>query len=167
VTFAEGVWDAMAEDKDVKIIYLHRENRLKCWLSKLVASRETWVRYRKTRAHSRFRISPKELLNVCRWYDEFYDTAKSLLSDHESLEVVYEELTERPQEVLQGVQEFLGLDPMGVCPHTFKSERRSLRKVITNYGEVEKALRDAGLEHFLDDEPESEIKAHEKPRPAK
>ncbi len=169
-TFARGIWDAIAEDKGVKIVFIHRRNQLKRWASALVASQETWQRYRNDGgAHSKIRIAPTEngLFKNFRWYDEFYAAAKDLLKDHDSTEVVYEELTQRPQEVLHGVQEFLGLDPVDVYPRTFKCERRSLRKTISNYRVLAAGMRRTEFAHFLDDEPEAEVEARAKPTPKK
>jgi hypothetical protein len=164
-SFCRGIWRAIADDADVKIVFLHRENQLKRRLSEMLALPDTWQRYASSRTDQRIAVRPTEegLFRYFDRYDEFYAAAKVLFRGHDSIEVVYEELTRDPQRVLHGVQAFLGLEPMDVYPRTFKGEHRPLTEIISNYSWFAQKLRKTRFARFLDDEPDPEVEAHVKP----
>lgn len=169
--FGQGLWPVVAADKGVKIIFVHRENQLKRRVSELVADGAAkWQLYRKE-SHGRkvhVNMGKGGLLKHIAWYEEFYAVAKELLKDHDSMEVVYEEMTQDLQRVMVGVQEFLGLTPvMEIRPRTFKRESRPLARIIHNFHEVRVKLRGTPYEHYLDEPADEECPVHAKPTPKK
>lgn len=169
--FGRGLWSVIAADKDVKIIFVHRENQLKRRVSELAAEGAgKWQLYKKD-SHGRkvnVDMSKGGLMKHIRWYNEFYDAAKKLLSDHDSMEVVYEDMTQDLQDVMTRVQEFLGLTPvMEILPRTFKRESRSLGQIIHNFRQVRAKLRGTPYEHYLDEPADEECPVHAKPTPQK
>lgn len=162
--FGEGAWKLIEADKDLKIIFVHRENQLKRRVSELAAKGTgNWQSYRRPQPSRSVKISPDGFIKHVKWYFEFYDAAKHVLRQHDMIDVVYEEVVSDPFPQMRRIQEFLGLDPIDIGPRTFKRGRKLLHKAIVNYDEVCQALEGTEYARYLVDEPDAEFPAHVKP----
>ena len=135
-------------DRDIRILFLHRENLLERYVSHQVVMRQTGVTNvlagAAVPAVKPFKVDVKDCLadvtETLRRTAEF----KRCFAGHRSAETTYERLVRAPQAETGLLFGFLGVDPAPVEPGTEKIVRAPLPELILNYAEVERALRDHG-----------------------
>jgi len=135
-------------DRDIKIIFLHRENLLERYVSHQVVMHQTGV----TNVHAGaavpavkpFKVDVKDciadLTETQRRSAEF----KRCFAGHRTVETTYERLVRSPQSESELLFSFLGVDAAPVEIGTEKIVRAPLQDLILNYAEVERALQDHG-----------------------
>ncbi len=148
---ADPVIRHVLRDSNVSKIILRRANRLKTFVSQLVAEHtDQWEAYRDgppVSPSARVRIEVPALQAHAKLNAVFYQDVRDALESGRQpyMELLYEDLDCRPEHTR--TLEFLGLTP----PHpqlsaaSMKQSGRHLRTMITNFDELEVALR--GTEH--------------------
>lgn len=154
-----GVFDAPG----VRAIVLRRRNRLKKFVSALVAEREQrWTHYKhrvrpEDLAPIQVEVSLERLHAYVAAEGEFYDGVLAELARRPApaapyIEVFYEDLFAGPPAV-EGLLRFLGVRPdaRGLEPATHKRNPRRLEEVIANFDELARLVAGTDLAPELHD----------------
>jgi LPS sulfotransferase NodH len=139
----------LERDRDVKMIFLHRENLLERYVSHQVVMKQTGVTNVKSGEAvpevRSFRVDLadclRDLAETRRRTEEF----RRAFAGHRSLDLGYEALTRAPQAECDRAFAFLGVDSAPVEVGTEKIVRRPLEELILNYDEVARAVREHGF----------------------
>lgn len=147
----ERVFDAVLDDPAIRKIVLRRRNRVKSYVSELVA-RQTgeWESYPyspSTSEKPRVEVHADELRAHIAANDAYYEGLYTRMPPRgdRPLELTYETLGEAREQ--QRVVEFLGVRPLpgGLRALTRKQNSRDLRDVISNFDQLAEELAGTGL----------------------
>lgn len=135
-------------DRDIKVIFLHRENLLERYVSHQVVMHQTGV----TNIHAGvapppvkpFKVDVKDCLADAAETQRRTAEFKRSFTGHRTAETTYERLVRAPQAECDQLFAFLGVDAAPVEIGTEKIVRTPLQELVLNYAEVERALRDHG-----------------------
>jgi hypothetical protein len=138
----------LEQDRDVKVVFLHRENLLERYVSHQVVMRQTGVTNVKSGAAlppvKPFRVDVADCLRDVAETRRRTEEFRRAFAGHRTAEASYERLVRDPQGECGRLFAFLGVDAAPVEPGTEKIVRTPLPELILNYAEVERALRDQG-----------------------
>lgn len=146
-------WQKFLAYRDLKVIHLVRRNRLKTVISLEIAFRTgRWTKSRNVGApvDKRMHLDPATVLARLEEIEEGEKATRTRFAGREMLEVVYEDLVRAPREGFAAVGAFLGvsdLDPERI--RLKKQNPEPIQRLITNFEEVEAALRNTKFEEYL------------------
>ena len=153
---SETIFREVLRDRELKKIVLMRQNRVKSYVSLLLA-RQTgeWVVYDKTdllEDRSRVEVDVSDLWETLRFNNEYYlEIEETLRVSHQSfLRLNYEELF--LSEARSRTLEFLGVSAQNGAAleaGTVKLNPHDLSELVSNFAELEAALRGTELEAEL------------------
>jgi hypothetical protein len=148
----EAIFDEVLGDHRIRKIVLKRRNRIKCFVSLLLA-RQTgeWVIYQDAAApgaRPKVRVDHSELLSNIAFNDAYYAEIEAALKSHRQFGhiVFYEDLFSPAG--LRGILEFLEVanpDPARLTGQTWKLSSTSLRDLVENFEHLETSLRGTAL----------------------
>jgi hypothetical protein len=154
----EAAYRAVMADGTVRKIILKRRNRVKTFVSLLLA-RQTgeWVVYDDTvapTARPRIRVDPAELVENVAQHQAYYDATERSLRDTQQAFVTlwYEDLL--ADTALDGALALIGIAGRPHLPagQTWKLTPTALRDVVANFAELAAALAGTGLEVEMHDD---------------
>jgi hypothetical protein len=153
----EAAYEAVLPDRSVRKIVLKRRNRVKAFVSLLVA-RQTgeWVVYDDTGAPAprpRVRVEPDALLENVALHDRYYgETEEALRRSGQDYAVLWYEDLFAP-DALAGALDLLGVRGWPSLPggQTWKLTPVALRDVIDNFDYLSRGLRGTALGAELED----------------
>jgi LPS sulfotransferase NodH len=161
VKFCRGqnraAFEALLRDPEVRKIVMRRRNRVKTYVSEMVAQLTgEWESYPGVRpAGERLKI-PVPAAGLCRYVEHnqvYYDDifARLAASGQEHVTVDYEDLFATGPEVLERVLRFLAVAPEGAAltGATRKQNPTDLRQLIANFDQLAAALEGTELESEL------------------
>lgn len=141
----QDAWNALAANKDLRVIYLTRRDQLAQYASLLVA-RQTGAYHPSAddpvlqpNARPRIHVDAAEFRRWRRERDELFDVRRARLEGKPSLEIDYERLTNDWDGTIGAAQEFLGVARIALGQVKQKQERRPLSEVIVNYDQLAEA----------------------------
>lgn len=146
-------WEKLVRRKDIKIIHLTRQNRLRTVISLEIAFKTgQWTKADRSGSpkEKRLTLDPVKLIQRLEQIEEGETATRVRFCDSPILEIVYEELVRSPREVFGGVGAFLGVD--GIDPGKIRLKRQNpegLEQLITNYNEVAAALQSTRFADYL------------------
>jgi len=133
------LWSYLRELDDLKVIHLKRENILKVIVSKRTAETSSaWVKRGSQReiAQGAVELSYEDCLKQFQktrsWqkeYDEYF-------SSKDKIDVIYEELAADAENVMNTVQEFLGVESRPLTAETRKQSSNPVSELISNYSQL-------------------------------
>lgn len=156
-------FDYLFNNKDIKIIFLDRENLLRRFISDEIAISTTTWQCRKSKGDEQIEPidvkfnSDKFLRNVIS-YNERKEFYIEKFKQHNVHHITYERLLSNFDNELEQIQKFLNVDVINLKPDTKKQINKPINEIITNYSEMEACLKENNLEHYLDNTLETEIK---------
>jgi len=142
-----------------KIIYLHRDNKIRQAISNLVAEqRGGFHKHNKSKEEINITIDINRFEKMVDRRFDYTQEELSILSEIPHFKINYEQDlmdNSRHEEVVAGLLQFLGLENDGVAPKTThkKVNTSTLKDLILNYSEFNKLLEKNGWLHFIEDEP--------------
>jgi len=150
----EAVMRGLIEDPGVLKIVLYRRNRLKTFVSELIARQtDQWEAYAGDKLASdtpKLHVDAGALKEHSALNEGFYeDIRRSLQTGHQPcIEMFYENIFSRSEHVR--MLEFLGVEPNGtrLAHASIKQNDSDLRSLIENFQELESALEGSG---YLDE----------------
>ena len=153
----EDVLAAMANDPTVKKIVLHRRNRIKTYVSDMIAQKtQQWEVYAESDLEwprPRVRINKEELLAHMRTNARFYEQLESILRETRQpfIETSYEQLFNSEEQ--HRLLKFLGVDDVDyeLQAASVKQNSTNLRDLIANYDDFFAGVRGEDLEDELKD----------------
>lgn len=143
-----GVRRLVEADTALRIVFLHRRDLLRRYLSHQVVLRQTGVT-NVPAGGDLPEIAPFEV-DIDDCLRDIAETRRrgrefeAAFAAHPSMQVVYEDLAEDPQAECDRVFAFLGVEPAPVRVATEKIVRASPEALVLNYPALRDALRDAG-----------------------
>ena len=151
----------LADDRDIRVIHLRRDNLLKQYVSRrLIHAKHE----RGWRPHSTYklpavavRISPRHAIaQMSRVRDTYHDFER-LFSRHRKIELLYEELFNGPtlsNDAWRAVCGLLEIEHAeDATSNLVKINPNRLRPMVKNYDELADALAGTEFEKYLDQEP--------------
>ena len=141
------LWQALRDDREVRIVHLIRRNILASMVSSQTAQRTaSWGDQASGGYRSsddiRVRIEPGHLRHALQQQQRFEAEIETWFADHPRLTLTYEELVGQRQQQLDRVFDFLGLDRRSIAPTTRKLRTIPLRDSILNLEELAAACHD-------------------------
>lgn len=135
-------------DRDIKIVFLHRENPLERYVSHQVVMHQTGVTNVRAGAAvpavKPFKVDVQGCLADAAETRRRTAEFKRCFAGHRTIETTYERLVAAPQAESNLLFDFLGVEAAPVEIGTEKIVRAPLTDLVLNYAEVERALRDHG-----------------------
>jgi LPS sulfotransferase NodH len=152
---SEPIFHAALADRTIRKIILKRRNRIKCFVSLLLA-RQTgeWVIYSDHAApggRPKVTVDPDELLRNIAFNDSYYAEIESALAAEQAPHIVYYESL-FSEAGLGGILRFLEVenpDPALLTGQTWKLSSQSLRDLVENFDQLEASLRGTEFEQEL------------------
>jgi LPS sulfotransferase NodH len=148
------LWPYLQSSKDIRIIHLKRKNILETHLSRQRALvTDKWANISGEKE-----AQPTIPLQYEECLDDFVQTrtweqdSDKYFSQHQLMDVYYEDLARDHQAEMQKIQAFLGVDYEPVAPQTFKQATLPLSKSITNYVELKDQFAGTPWEEFFSDD---------------
>jgi LPS sulfotransferase NodH len=147
----QPVWTYLVERRDIRILHMKRANILHTVLSRKRAEvTDTWVNLDgKPGRAPRVVLDYEECLQAFTQTRQWEQEYARMFSAHPLLDVIYEELVENRQQVMNQVQSFLGLKLRNLSPNTHKQAQDLLAEAITNYAELKTRFADSPWAEFF------------------
>lgn len=149
---SRSVWEALASDREVRILHLHRNDLLATHLSYHIAQvTGNWSLTTTSReVPSSVKIEP----DVCRHYFEEIESyraeADRLFAHHPVFHLTYEtDLCQQFCKTMARIQEFLHLPYQEVKPVTKKVGLRAPADIIENYAELKRTFVGTKFERLI------------------
>ena len=148
---------SLIKDNNVKKIILTRRNKLKCYVSLLIARKTgVWDSYNlsKTKDNVSVSVNAAKLLKWSLKRDRYFENLSKKIIDleQEFLEISYEDLTnEKSESVKSNLLEFIGVNLNTECLETplRKQNSNNLKELIANFSELKHNLHGTELESYL------------------
>lgn len=144
--------DIVAEDTSIAILHLVRDNLLERLLSQKRAL-DSWI-FEIPHQHEpletkSFYIEPQECLEEFRTSEHLQAYYRNLFKEHDILELRYEDLIGKFDNVMRYVQDFLGVKPIETQKMLRKIQRGTLRERLINYDEPKEFFKDMPYVRFF------------------
>ena len=106
------LWQWLKQNRDLKIIYLTRQNLLATYTSLLIAQKDGsfGLTDESERTKTTVYIDPKKCLAEFQKRKHYNEEVRKYIRHHEVMELTYEELAMDPYYYLKEVQKYLGVD---------------------------------------------------------
>lgn len=149
----EEEWKKLLSCRDLKVIHLTRQNRLRTVISLEIAFKTgQWTKSGNSGGprEKRVELDPSKLIKRIEQIEEGEAATRARFADRPMLEVVYEEMVASPDAVFAAVGSYLGVD--GIDPGKIKIKRQNpegLEQLILNYDEVVSVLRNTRFAEYL------------------
>lgn len=154
--------ECMYTDKDLKIIFLDRENHLRRFISEEISIKTNkWVQQNNdkniTTEDTTIEFNKDNFLRNINVYNEKKEFYLNKFSGHIVYYTTYEKLVSNFKIELDSIQEFLNVPNINLLPTTDKMTVRPLSEIVTNYKYMCAFLKDNNLDFYLDDTYEIKI----------
>lgn len=140
----------LVADEELRVIHLRRRNLLKSYVSKLLLSKK---RLKSWQPHAvapvpvvSTHVSPQAAIEHMRKAQALYDRYDLLFARHRKMDLVYEDMFENGklgEKVTAELCAFLGVPVVPMTSRLIKINPDDLDRMITNYGEVRRAILDS------------------------
>lgn len=138
-----NIWPYLKGQKDIKIIHLKRKNMLKTYFSlKKAELTNIWVNTSEANSdNSSIFLKYEDCLKYFVETQNWQNKCDALFSNHNKIDIVYEELVSDFQTQMKDIQQFLGVDYEFVTPATSKQSKLPLNESISNYYELKEKFK--------------------------
>jgi len=130
----EPAWQALADDRSIKVVHLRRIDvlaQLASW--KIAGLLNRWGDQRDVVDRPTVRIDPEEYRWFRDWNQAVFDGRLSHLRHHRILPVTYESLRDSWEETILQVQQFLEVNPIPLPQAAVRNETRPMSEVVENW----------------------------------
>lgn len=150
------VWNFIAEDEEVRIIHLKRNDLLRTYISKQLAFKTGLWTSKKQKKHGkpldkRIQIDVdhclKELNQIKEWERSH---SKENFPNHHYFETSYETVTGDYQSTVNELFNFLALKPIRVKSELRRQNPEKIEDLITNYDELKSHLSNSGYAYLFE-----------------
>lgn len=147
----DHLWGWLKENKDIKIIYLSRQDFLATYSSLLLAKKDKrWgIDNELDRAKDTIKINPQKCLAEFQKMKDYRNSVLSKIKNHEVFDISYEKFAKEPNLYLKQIQSFLGVDAHDLVVKSVKKEKRPLSEVIVNYEELHQFFRESEWKYLF------------------
>ena len=149
----KDVWAWLVKNKDIKIVFLSRNNYLASLVSLLIASKtgKFGIKDESERTNSRIMIDHQKCVEEFQKMEIYQKDALKHFNNHEVLKVSYEEIVSDLDHIFYKFQRFLEVDPYEIRVNTIRQETRPLSEVIVNYNQLCEYFKDTKWEYLFND----------------
>ena len=144
--------DLVVGEKDLKIIYLHRENLLNRYVSYIIAQKTGITLLREDEEKpviGTFRLDPKECVRDFKIVLQRRESVKDMFKEHRSIEVDYDMLVKGEQSYTDKLCEFLEVRKHPITTPTAKIIDRDISSIVENYDEIVEYFEGSEFEQCL------------------
>lgn len=151
----EDTWRFLSDEQLLAVIHLKRRNSLNTLISHKTAfmTGEWWSVTPHERATIRMRLEPEECCRYFQTLEDLVEGADAAFARHRKLEVAYETLVERRDDVLQSIFTFLGVPvpDRPVSTRMTKQVQAPAWEIVENYEQLKAGFQDTKWGAFFED----------------
>lgn len=143
-----NLWEFIYNDPTIRIIHLHRKNRLKTFLSLEMAKKyDKW--------HSNVKDPEPIHLEIerCRlFFEEFQsyeDDIDEKFKNHKSIKFYYEDLVAHREYVMNSVLDLLSVENRPHSSPMKKLKKKNLNEAISNFSSLQRAFKGSPWEKYF------------------
>lgn len=150
------VWEYLQSNKDLRIIHLKRENLLRSYLSKKIATKtKKWEQVGKINSidigKKTVNLTKEECLKVFETTKTWELEGSHFFAEHGICEVSYERLVKNRDAVLSEIQKFLGVDKFELSAYLTKQNPEPLSALIKDYDELKAEFEGSEWEYLFEE----------------
>lgn len=150
----KSVWEFILKDRDIKIIHLVRENKLRTYLSLEIANKtDSWSRKNKKNISlnkKQVEINFDEFLDRLNKIEQYEKEARSKFKNHSFLEISYEQLVNDKEDTMKRVFDLLDLEERELKSNYKKQNKEKVSDLILNYDEFIGKLKKSKFSYLRD-----------------
>jgi len=149
----KAVWPYLKGQRDLKVIHLKRNNTLRMFLSEIKAFQTNrWTNINGEKEESDpVSLNYEDCLGRFILAEEEKKQFDAYFSNHQKIDVYYENLADDYEREMKRVQQFLGVNHEIVRPSTYKQSNQALSQAIANYFELKERFKGTRWEEFFED----------------
>jgi LPS sulfotransferase NodH len=154
----KNAFSFLFDHEEIAIIYLHRENRLRRYLSGVFLQQTRVVSSEKQLEISKVYIDTTQMMKYLEILDREIEDEKNIISqlkNHRLLSLKYEDYFADENSILthhQQIFEFLGVEPILAAKSQHKKILpQSMADLVENYDEFYACLKNSQYQQYLDD----------------
>jgi len=162
-----AAYDAVRADRDIRIVHLSRENRLKRLISQTAMNQgHRYIAYethsirlrpngrpeavpKQNESPVRLTLNPKECLEDFRRVEEAENRIRRAFQGHPVFEATYEKIVDPSTRQLEKLQEFLDVRPCELRSGTLKVHSDNVRDILENLEELQAFFQGTPYERFF------------------
>ncbi|GGK86466.1 sulfotransferase domain-containing protein [Rufibacter glacialis] len=153
-SFQKPIWEVFQQDASLKVIHLKRRNHLRSLVSlKIAQKNQKWSKplldVPEAASAKAIFLTPQECLRHFTVMEEEEAVFDAFFAKQAKLEVFYEELVQRPQEVLHRVQDFLGVKRERLETLLARQNPEPLAELIQNFAELKAYFQETNYHSFF------------------
>lgn len=147
-----SAWDFLVDNKDIKVIHLKRENKLKTLISlKIAYITNQWMHWKQgDEKIAACRLGYDECLRYFTTLTRYEQTYDSLFRDHQKLDITYEALQKERNLVADQCFDFLQLPYSSVNTILKKQNSDRLEDVLVNFEELKTRFEGSPWQNYFD-----------------
>lgn len=137
-----NAFEALTNDPSIKIIHLYRGNKLEQFVSYKRAWRDLeWSANPGNDGYEKkIKVDVSEYNSYVENNQYHKRVALEMFKSNEIIDLTYEQLTEDGGKSLEGVQNFLGVEPRRLFTALTKQGRRPLSEMVENWDEIRRVI---------------------------
>jgi LPS sulfotransferase NodH len=146
-------WEFLLADQQLAVIHLKRRNILNTLISHKTAviTGQWWRVGREKLRTPSLHLATDECRQYFETVDDQIDRSDAAFAGHPKLEVIYETLVERREEVLRDIFAFLGVQDRAVSTRMMRQAPVRAAERVENYAELKSSLRDTKWSPFFEE----------------
>ncbi|MEN5196997.1 sulfotransferase [Sphingobacterium faecium] len=146
------LWRFLSDDKKIKIIHLTRRNLLESFVSlKKAFITDKWISIKEDKADIfKIELEKVELESYFNRIVNFKNYYAELFSEHQVLNLYYEDLASSREHVITNVFDFLGIRPMELTSILKKQNRVCVRDSVNNYEQLKQDFSETKWSIFFE-----------------
>ena len=148
----EPVWQWIADNDDVALIMLNRENALKTLCSVQIAKKTgVWgIKDEKKRPTLTITLTPKQCEEFFEKRAAYAQMVRERFKGRDIFEITYETFAENIPKYFSAVQDYIGIESTPLPVNDVKKEIRTLDEIIVNYDELKDHFKNTRWESYFE-----------------
>jgi LPS sulfotransferase NodH len=136
-------WDFLIEDVSLAVIHLKRRNALDTLISlkRAYATGEWWSLKSKSRPRFTLHLDPEECSRYFQTVSDSQAAADTVFAAHPKIDVIYEDIAERQQDVLKGIFTLLEVPCLPLTTRMTKQNPTPAWETVANYEQLKNHFR--------------------------
>ncbi len=149
----EEIWNLIKNNKNIKVIHLKRLNILNTFISlKTAFLTNMWVTKNTNEISDPIlKLDYEECLNFFKRIKNYEKKYDEFFSDHEKIEVTYEELVNNQEVIMRKIFVFLEVEYVEGKSALKKQSKKSLKDRIQNYYELKEKFKNTPYIYYFED----------------
>ncbi|GAB2778709.1 hypothetical protein [Salinimicrobium soli] len=151
----KDIWNILAEDEEVVVIHLMRNNILRSYVSKKIGLQtRLWTKTPRDPDEIELKdkkvyLPPDECIETFKTIEKYYQETKKRFKSHKIIPVFYEDLSRNKQKEMNSLFKEFGVLPYEVSSTMIKQNPENLNDLIINYYELKEQFSGTKWERFF------------------